>query len=355
MAKKDKYEGLTPEQIEQKKKNTKITRIVLLSVFIPLMVVFVINIVILPFTGNCHRTDKVTAYNGENVFIKIGEHPSLIAHRSGAQVAPEETMMALKFGMESDEFTIDTIEFDLHMTKDGELVLLHDGTLDRTSNSEEIFGQKDVKPIDKTLAELKTLNMGHDFVTLDGKTPYRDLAQSEVPSDLRIATLDEALSYLATVENADTLEYVIEIKDGDEIGMRAMDMLFEAMEKYDITDRVVLGTFQGEISKYMDAKYGGRITRSASILEMLNFYFAFLWGVPQSPQKLGFSVLQIPMGLSDVFATFATEAFVDYCHYYGFAVQYWTINDAHDMQKLVNIGADGIMTDNPILAEDYVH
>ena len=55
----------------------------------------------------------------------------------------------------------------------GVLILLHDDTLDRTSDSAEVFGEEDVRPEDKTYEELRTLNMGAKFTAQDGSTPYK--------------------------------------------------------------------------------------------------------------------------------------------------------------------------------------
>ena len=93
------------------------------------------------------------------------------------------------------------------------------------------------------------------------------------------------------------------------------------------------------------------MTRSAGILEVVNFYYAFLWGTKLNVEKLGFRVLQIPTGMNGFF-DFSTQAFIDYAHTYGIAVQYWTINDAETVKKLQANGADCIMTDNPSMASE---
>ena len=89
------------------------------------------------------------------------------AHRAGRKTAPENTMAAFSKCidiMETEGYVIDILEFDLQLTKDERLVLLHDDTLDRTSNCEEVEGfGKDSKVIDHTLEELKTLEMWHDY------------------------------------------------------------------------------------------------------------------------------------------------------------------------------------------------
>lgn len=78
-------------------------------------------------------------------------------------------MAAFKNCVESKDFQTDIFEFDLHITKDGVLILLHDDTLDRTSDSAEVFGEEDVRPEDKTYEELRTLNMGAKFTAQDGQ------------------------------------------------------------------------------------------------------------------------------------------------------------------------------------------
>ncbi len=77
----------------------------------------------------------------------ITEGNSLVsAHRSGGGIAPENTMMAFKNCIESEDFNVDVFEFDLHITKDGQLILLHDDSLDRTTDSAEKYGADGVTP-----------------------------------------------------------------------------------------------------------------------------------------------------------------------------------------------------------------
>lgn len=346
-----------------KKERKPLSKKAKLAIFIPLsalILVFVLNIVILPLTGAYARTD--CGYNtGDNPYI-VGEGklPMLSAHRAGGDLEPEETLAAFKQCMENGgAYTVDIVEFDLHLTKDGHLVLMHDHEIDRTSDGPEKFGKGKIVQ-DLTLAELKTLNFGYHFErkeVIDGKevvsTPYKDLKTPEEieAAGVGILELDTLLTYLEGIRPDKSLNYVIEIKDKGSVGKTSMDKLFEAMEAHHITDRVIVGTFNDDITRYIDKEYKGKVMRSASILEVLNFYFAFLWGVKQNPAKLGYRVLQIPVGLTDGFYDFTTEAFTDYAHGLGIAVQYWTINDESVMQKLAVNGADTIMTDNPEKAD----
>ena len=171
---------------------------------------------------------------------------------------------------------------------------------------------------------------------------------------MRIATLEEVLTYVENdaCEGKKTMQYVIEIKDGGEVGKRAMNKLYRMMDKFDIIDRTVFGTFQGEISKYVDecnanGAFEKEVVRSAGIAEVLDFYYAFLYG--NTNAKFNFKVLQIPMGFNGFF-DLSTKELIDFAHSLDIAVQYWTINDPDDVAKLQANGADCIMTDDPKMA-----
>lgn len=333
----------------EKKRRKKLAKQISLPIVGALLFVFILNIIILPLTGACARVDSVDTYDGHNQYIAINRDKGtmLSAHRAGGDLAPEETLSAFKLCMEATDYRVDIVEFDLHLTKDGYLVLMHDHEVDRTSDGVQVFGKKGVKIQDKTLQELEKLNFGYNFQAPDGTYPYRNI--ENVPDDVCILTLDKVLTYLEGKRPNKDLNYIIEIKDKGDVGKEAMDKLFKAMQDFDIVDRTIVGTFNGDITKYIDDRYGNVVKRSAGILEVLNFYYAFLWGVKQNPDKLGYDVLQIPMGF-DNFFDLSTKAFIDYAHSIGIAVQYWTINEADDVETLIKNGADAIMTDNPALA-----
>ncbi len=338
------------ERSEVKKRRRKLAKRIALPIVCALLFVFVLNMLILPSTGSCRRVEPVTEYSGDNQYLTaFGRGTMLSAHRAGGDLAPEETKAAFELCMATTN--VDIVEFDLHLTKDGELVLMHDHEVDRTSDGPIVFGKKGVKIQDKTLDELRRLNFGYNFQDPNtGEYVYRK--EGANLDKVRILTLEEILNYLEAERSDGSLNYIIEIKDKGSVGKRAMDKLYAALtdERHYILDRTIVGTFNGDISKYIDKTYKQKgVKRSAGILEVLDFYFAFLWGVKQNPDKLNYDVLQIPMGL-DGFYDLSTKAFIDYAHSLGIAVQYWTINDPNDMAKLQQNGADAIMTDNPELA-----
>ena len=261
------------------------------------------------------------------------------AHRSGSGIAPEETMMAFKNCVNSEDFDTDIFEFDLHITKDNILVLLHDNTLDRTSDSVEVFGEDDIRPEEKTYEELRTLNMGAKFEDEDGNTPYSKLSGSNVPDDLRIVRLEDVLDYL--MSNGD-FDYIIEIKNGDELGKKAADELYKILKARDLFDDVIFGSFQDEVSHYIDETYP-EILRSSTIKEVLDFYVKALTGAESI--DVPYVALQIPYKLACV--NLGTADVINFAHKNNLAVQYWTINEEEDIEYLASLGADCIISDYP--------
>ncbi|MBQ8578794.1 MAG: hypothetical protein IJ449_12655 [Clostridia bacterium] len=293
--------------------------------------------------SGAHRSDPadVKSYDTTNVFCS--DQTLISAHRSGAGIMPENTMMALTYCAENPDFSVDVFEFDLHITSDGALVLLHDDTLDRTSDSEVVFGESGVRAQDKTLAELKQLNMGAQFETDNGEMPYATLSGDDVPDSLRILSLEDALDYLTAVGDFD---YIIEIKNSGDLGKQGVDKLYAVLEARGLLDSVAFGTFHEEVSLYVDANYPA-LSRSTSIDEVISFYIAALTGSKSYEPPC--SVLQIPFTEKylDMGINLGTAQVINYAHAHNMAIQYWTINDEEDMRYLVSMGADCIMTDYP--------
>lgn len=290
-----------------------------------------------------HRSSPsdVRHYETDNPFVV--DRTYISAHRSGGGIAPESTMMAFKNCVESSGFSVETFEFDLHITKDGVLVLLHDDDLDRTSDSEYVFGRPGVRPSEMTFEELRQLNMGADYTDKNGEKPYASLHGDDVPEDLRILSLRQALEYLSS--NGD-YTYIIEIKDGGDDGRKGVDILWDTLLDLGLERKAVFGTFHKEVSAYVDETYPDML-RSTSIPEVIAFWWAAITGSRSYEPPC--RVLQIPF--TDDYLKYginlATATVINYAHSHGMAVQYWTINDPGDMEYLLSMGADCIMTDHP--------
>lgn len=305
-----------------------------------LMAAFVLGALISAFWQSDPK--HIKNYPSDNLYISATGKPFVSAHRSGGGIAPEESMMAFRNCVENPAFQVDDLEFDLHITKDGVLVLLHDDTLDRTTDAREVFGVKNARPEEYTYEELRKLNIGAKFKTDAGDMPFRDLHGAEVPDDLRIVRLEDLLDYL---EANGSFGYFIETKNGGELGKKAVDTLYAILSERGLTKKTIWGTFHGEITKYVDETYPD-LPRSASITEVLGFYGSALFHRKDYAPK--YVSLSLPYSMPyRLIANLATERMINYAHAHDVAVQYWTINNVKELQYLSSVGADCIMTDYP--------
>ena len=291
-----------------------------------------------------HRSDPsgLKHFESGNPFVTAGDS-MISAHRAGAGIAPEETLKAFANCIEDERLTIDLFEFDLHITKDDVLVLLHDPVLDRVSDCETVFGRDNCRPEDYTFEQLRQLNMGAKFVDAAGRQPYAALSGDAVPDELKILDLDMTLDYL---EAAGNFRYIIEVKNEGELGKRSVDILYRTLKERNLLDRVIFGCFHEEVSRYKDAAYPD-LARGAYGKEVYKFYFCCLLGI--KAYEPTFAVLQFPFNDTNEDHHFntGTVSIVNYAHAHGLAVQYWTINNEEDIAYLMSIGADAIMTDYP--------
>jgi len=247
-------------------------------------------------------------------------YPLVIAHQGGDGVWPGETMFAYKSAV---ELGVDVLEMDIHITKDGILVLMHDETVDRTTD-----GSGEIESM--TLDEIKQLDAAYDWSIDDDKTfPYRG-------QGLTVATLEEVFQ---TFPN---MHMTIEIKKTN----ASMAKPFcELIRKYNMQDKVLVASFHDERLEEFRSECPEVATSSAKT-ETTVFVLltkAYLGGF-YSPK---FYSLQVPEKSSGI--TVMTPAFVRAAHARNLAVEPWTINDEATMRKLIEWGVDGIITDRPDL------
>ena len=157
------------------------------------------------------------------------------AHRGWCSKYPENTMAAFRAAL---EIGVDQIEIDVRVTRDGELVVIHDATVDRTTNGTG-------KVSDKLLAELKALDAGS--------------RKGEEFAGERIPTLVE---FMELVKDHPTLTLDIELKEypttpGNEVrAYEVCDHTLEILDRYGFADRVVINSFSNPLNEYIYKKYG---------------------------------------------------------------------------------------------------
>lgn len=330
----------------EKKKNGIGKKI--LCVILAIILAFIVGDII---SINWHSNpDNIKTYETDNKYINTTGTPYVSAHRSGGGIEPEESMVAFRNCIENSEFNVDVFEFDLHITKDDVLVLLHDDTLERTTDCEEVLGDAEAAPENYTYEELRQLNIGAKFENEDGEMPYADLKGDAVPDDLKIVRVEDILDYL--MANGD-FDYIIEIKNSGDLGCRGVDILYQILTERNLLDDVIFGTFHEEVSFYVDDNYPD-LKRSATINEVLEFYTAALKNDKNFEAK--YIALQIPYNMPwRIAANLGTAKMINYAHEHNIAVQYWTINSEKQLEYLSSVGADCIMSDYPDKLYNIIH
>lgn len=228
-----------------------------------------------------------------------------IAHRGASAFAPENTMAAFEKAV---ELGADVLELDLHLSRDGELVVIHDGTLDRTTDG---HGQV----YERTLEELKRLDAGRWF--------------GEGFAGQRIPMLDEVLDrYVGKVPLA------LEIKAGSDFFPGIEERVVSALRRHSAIEQAVVASFDHYALERL--KEIEPTLRTAALLV----------GRPVS-----ISALAGP-GRADAIAleaSLATKTEVEACRAAGLQLVVWVVNDPVQMRHFIALGVDGIITDRPDL------
>ena len=275
-------------------------------------------------------------------------HTLISSHRSGKGAAPENTLMAIKSNLVYAESGSAIIEMDVQITKDDVLVLYHSLYLDEVSDSAEHFGRKNTTVFSKTYSELRALNLGENFQS-DGAYPYRGLRGDDIPDDIRITRLSDVF---ACVEGAapGRFRYIIEVKYPHPWAPKIVDGIYGLLTQYGMADRVIVASFWPDVTDYIDARYRGKMNRSANPLEIVDLYGCYTRNDDLSNEDFKYTALQMPYyhdhGMLIV-GNLGKAGFIDYAHKYGLSVQYWTVDRPEDARFLAEAGADVLMTNYP--------
>ncbi len=158
------------------------------------------------------------------------------AHRGIAKFYPENTMASFRAAA---DLQVDMVETDVHITKDGHLVLMHDHTVDRTTNGSGLVR-------DLTLPELLALDAGS--------------WKNEIFRGTKIPTLVEFLDFFQAYPN---MLFNIELKDYPadcgRLAYYAADEVIKMLIKFGVLERCVLNTWSGQLNEYLDKKYGKKV------------------------------------------------------------------------------------------------
>lgn len=250
------------------------------------------------------------------------EWPLNVAHRGASSIAPENTMEAFRLAREAGAGGLET---DVHLSRDGRVVVIHDAMLERTTD-----GSGAVR--DKTLAELRSLDAGHRFIpsgaTGASEYPYRG-------EDVLVPTLREVL------EKFPEMTVNLDIKEATPGIEKAV---LEEIDRAGARDRVLVASKEGPVISRFRNLSGGEVSTAASRWEVARFYALSLLrleGLADPP----YEALQVPVEHRGV--ALATGRFMEAAHHRGVRVDVWTIDDPDEMRRLLGLGADSIMTNRP--------
>jgi glycerophosphoryl diester phosphodiesterase len=249
---------------------------------------------------------------------RAGDRLTVFAHRGGAALAPENTAAAFA---QAAALGVDGCELDVRLSRDGEVVVIHDATLERTTDASG--------PVNAlTAAELARVDAGFHFGTEAGH-PWRGRGEG-VP---RLADILRA--------HAD-LPFIVELKGDDPaVALAATAVVRDCRA----LDRVCFGGFS-DATVAAARRSAPSATTSGATEEIRNaLYRSYFW---MSPGAVAYQAFQVPETSNGT--RIVSPKFVRCARRAGLLVHVWTVNTPEDVARLKAWGVDGVITDRPDIA-----
>ncbi|MDQ6614581.1 MAG: glycerophosphodiester phosphodiesterase [Actinomycetota bacterium] len=254
------------------------------------------------------------------------------AHQGGAREAPSSTLLALRQAVAAGA---DALELDVHATADRQLVVCHDATVDRTTDGSGAIATM-------TLAELEELDNAYWWVPGEVVAPGRPEAdylyrgRAALEPSLRVATLRDVLAQFGGVFlNLDIKQTAPHVEPYE-------TLMADLLREFGRREDVIVASFSEAATAAFSAA-APEIHTSYGTATTAMFWQAVQTGV--TPASTPHVALQVPTTFQGV--TVVDERFVAAAHGIGVAVHVWTIDEPEEMEQLVDLGVDGIMTDRP--------
>jgi len=246
--------------------------------------------------------------------------PVGIAHRGSRQLWPENTMEAFSHAV---ALGFRHLETDLRITADGVLVCFHDHTVDRTTEA--------TGPVSEfTFSDLSALDAGFRHRSPDGHV-FRG-------EGVCVPSFEEAVTTLKDVS------FVLDLKTA---GMA--EALTEMINDLGLHDRLIVGSFSDERLEEFREVAGGNVPTSTGSVLTRSWLIASRVGRGGGGEA---SALQIPTHMRGV--RVVNEKLVETAHKHGLQVHVWTVNDPSEMEALLELGVDGLITDRPDILKDLL-
>ena len=246
----------------------------------------------------------------------------VIAHRGGSKLRPENTLAAFDHAC---ALGVDALECDVHLSRDGEVVVIHDPTLDRTTDVQGPVGAR-------SAAELARVDAGFHFGPAEGY-PFRR-------QGCGVPRLGDLLDRYPDVP------LVVEIKgEAPDTAERTLAVI----RAHDAMDRVVVGAFSHAAIDTVRRSAPGLPTSASSREARAALTRSYFFLTPKAPQ---FQLFQMPFRLRG--RQMFGRRFVRAARRAGLPVQAWIVDDPDEMRRLIEWGVTGIISDRPDIAIDVV-
>ena len=248
----------------------------------------------------------------------IARRPLVFAHRGGSALAPENTIVAFDEGLSRGS---DGLELDVHLSRDGRVVVHHDRTLERTTDATG-------RVADHAADELARVDAGYSFGPDQGY-PFRGRG-------IGVPTLAEVLARYRGAQ------IIIELKmNVPELARATLDVVRSA----GALDRVCLGSSGSRVLREVRRLEPAVATSAAREEVRWALYRSWCRWPLASDARVGYQGYQVPewAGRTRV----VSRRFVDMAHRAGLGVQVWTVDAESDARRLLEWGVDGLITDRP--------
>jgi glycerophosphoryl diester phosphodiesterase len=215
------------------------------------------------------------------------------------------------------EIGVDSLELDVHLTRDGVFVVTHDDNALRMCGSPLSWRDAD-------FADTQRLDAGWGFVASDGSRPFAG-------QGIRVPAFESVLVEFPRVH------VNVDLKGQDEV-----KVMLELLRRLGAEERVTIASFQtATMVAVRQRGYGGETSLSQGEVATLLALPAVLW------RQLPFTgtAAQVPTHQGPL--RFDRATFIAKCHHLGLRVDFWTIDDVTEAQRLLGLGADGIITNDP--------
>lgn len=261
------------------------------------------------------------------------------AHQGGAREAPSSTLFALRQAVAGGA---DGLELDVHATADGVVMVCHDATVDRTTPGSGAIANM-------TLAELRALDNAHWWVpgevVADDRGDDEYVHRGKAPDDpsFGIATLREVL------EEFPHVFLNLDIKQTTPAVAPYEQLVADLLREFGRADDVIVASFDDRATEVFSAIAPEIHTSCGTMLTTA------VWQAVNDDTPLPETrhvALQVPASFGDIVVV--DERFVTRAHEHGLAVHVWTIDEPDEMQRLIELGVDGVMTDRPSVLQSIL-